>query len=134
MNFLRQSSGTGAGSGPTISIGPALDSTGAEYTGLVIGDLTLTKNGVSAAMAANATLTHTSNGHYDLVMIGNNVDTVGRLKIRCNKSGYQIPIEKFDVVEEVVYDALFASGALGYVANAPVNVAQFGGTNGTFAA
>lgn len=106
MQFLRLNSGTGAGSGPTISIGPALDSAGAEYTGLVIGDLTLVKNGTSAAMAANATLTHTSNGHYDLVMIGNNADTLGRLKIRCNKATYQIPPQEFMVLPATVYDAL----------------------------
>ena len=124
MHYLRQNSGTGAGSGPTVNIGPALDANGAEYTGLVIGDLTLIKNGTSAAMAANATLTHTSNGHYDLVMIGNNADTVGRLRVRCNKSGYQIPPLEFMVIEEAVYDALFASGAAGYNATTPPTAAE----------
>jgi hypothetical protein len=76
----------------TISIGPCMDSTGVEYTGLVISDLTLTKNGVSSAMAAAATLTATSNGFYDLVTIAGNTDTPGRLKIRCNKATYQIPV------------------------------------------
>ena len=109
MQFLKQNSGTGGGSGVTISVGPCLDSAGAEYTGLVIGDLTLTKNGTSAAMAANATLTHTSNGHYDLVTIGNNADTLGRLRIRCNKSGYQIPPLEFMVLPAMIYDSLVAA-------------------------
>lgn len=118
MQYLKQSSGTSGGSGPTISIGPCLDSTGAEFTTLAISELTLTKNGTSAAMAANATLTHTSNGHYDLVMIGNNVDTLGRLRIRCNKSGYQIPPLEFMVLPATVFDALVtnattAAGGLG---------------------
>ncbi len=108
MQFLRLNSGTGGGSGVTISVGPALDSTGAEYTGLAIGDLTLTKNGVSASMASAATLTATSNGHYDLVTIGNNADTLGRLRIRCNKSGYQIPPLEFMVIPAKIYDSLVA--------------------------
>lgn len=112
MHYMRQNSGTGAGSGDTVTIGPALDSAGAEYTGLVIGDLTLTKNGTSAAMAANATLTHTSNGFYDLVMIGNNADTVGKLTIRCNKTTYQIPPAKYVVLTAVAYDALVANGTI----------------------
>ena len=113
MQYLRQAAGTGAGTGPTISIGPCLDSTGAEYAGLVIGDLTLTKNGTSAAMAANATLTATSNGHYDLVMIGNNVDTLGRLRIRCNKATYQIPPLEFEVLPAATFDALVTNAAGG---------------------
>jgi hypothetical protein len=112
MQYLRQASGTTGGSGPTMSIGPCLDSAGAEYTGLVIGDLTLTKNGTSAAMAANATLTHTSNGHYDLVMIGNNADTLGRGRIRCNKSTYQIPPVEFTVLTAAAFDTLVANGTI----------------------
>lgn len=113
MQYLRQNSGTGAASGVTISIGPALDSVGAEYTGLVIGDLTLVKNGTSAVMAANSTLTHVSNGHYDLVTIGNNADTLGRLDIRCNKAAYQIPPREFMVLPVTVYDAIVANAAGG---------------------
>jgi hypothetical protein len=88
----------------TISIGPCMDSTGVEYTGLVISDLTLTKNGVSSAMAAAATLTATSNGFYDLVTIAGNTDTPGRLKIRCNKATYQIPVFEGMVLPATVYD------------------------------
>jgi hypothetical protein len=112
MHYMRQNSGTGAGSGDTVTIGPCLDSAGAEYTGLVIGDLTITKNGTSAAMAANATLTHVSNGFYDLVMIGNNADTPGKLTIRCNKSTYQIPPAKYVVLTAAAYDTLVANGTL----------------------
>lgn len=111
MLYLRQASGTGAASGPTLSIGPVLDSTGAEYTGLAIGDLTLAKNGTESALAANATLTHSSNGHYLLVCIGNNADTIGRGQIRCNKSGYQFCPLEFEVLHANVYDVLFGSTA-----------------------
>ncbi len=126
--ILRQSSAW------ATSIGPVLDSAGAEYTGLVIGDLTLGKNGTEAAMASAATLTHVSNGHYDLVGTTGNVDTVGRIRIRCNKSTYQFPPVEFQVVEEAVYDAVYASGATGKLpatlaaadvsGNLPANVIQ----------
>ena len=95
----------------TLSIGPALDSSGVEYTGLVIGDLTITKAGTSSAMAAAATLTHVANGHYSLVTIAGNTDTVGSLRIHCNKATYQIPPIEGHVVEEAIYDALFAASA-----------------------
>jgi hypothetical protein len=113
MHYLRLASGTGAGSGPTLTIGPVLDSAGVEYTGLVIGDVTLGKNGTEAAMAANATLTHVSNGYYSLVMIGNNADTLGRLKLRCNKLTYQFPTVEYTVLTAANYDTLITNGTLG---------------------
>lgn len=102
----------------TLRIGPCLDSAGAEYTGLVIGDLTLTKAGTSAAMAAAATLTHIANGHYSLVTIVGNTDTIGSLRIDCNKATYQIPPVEGEVLPATVFDALVtnattAAGGLG---------------------
>lgn len=102
----------------TLSIGPIMDSAGAEYTSAVIGDITITKNGTSAAMASAATLTHVSNGHYDLVCTTGNTDTVGQTSFRCNKSTYQMPVVYVNVVEEAVYDAFFAASAVGYSAAA----------------
>lgn len=99
MQWLKQSTGT------TVSIGPCLDSAGAEFTTLVIGELTLTKNGSSAAMSGN-TFAHTSNGHYDLTLTTANTDTLGRLRIRVNKTGYQIPTQEFMVLPATVFDAL----------------------------
>lgn len=110
MQYLRQNSGTGSASGVTIPIGPCLDADGAEYTGLLIGDLTLVKNGTAAAMAANATLTHVDNGRYTLVTIGNNADTLGRAEIFCNKDGYQIPTKEFMVLPAASYDAVVTNG------------------------
>lgn len=103
----------------TITIGPVLDSTGAEYTGLVIGDLTIRKHdGSGAAMASAATLTHVDNGYYTLVTTTGNIDTLGRCQIRCNKSTYQCPVVEFMVLPATVYDALVtnattAAGGLG---------------------
>ena len=92
----------------TTIVGPILDSAGAEYTGAVIGDLSITKNGTTAAMAAAATLTHISNAYYTLVFTTGNTDTLGRLDITCNKSTYQMPPKSFMVHTANVFDALVA--------------------------
>ena len=97
----------------TELVGPILDSAGVEYTGAVIGDLTITKNGTSAAMAAAATLTHVANGYYTLVGTTANSDTVGRLTINCNKSTYQMPPHHFVVMPATVFDALVTNAAGG---------------------
>jgi len=91
----------------TLIVGPILDSTGAEYTGAVIGDLSISKNGGTlTALAAAATLTHIANGQYTLVMTTGNLDTLGRLQITCNKSTYQMPPIGLNIVPAMVFDSL----------------------------
>jgi len=114
----------------TISIGPCLDSAGAEYTGLVIGDLTITKAGTSAAMASAATLTHTSNGHYDLVFTTGNLDTLGTLRVRCNKATYQIPPIEGTVWPATAYDAVITNGTLASTTSGRVIDTTAGGAVG----
>lgn len=118
----------------TVIVGPILDSAGAEYTGAVIGDLSISKNGTEAAMAAAATLTHVSNGHYTLVGTTGNTDTLGRLDIRCNKSTYQMPPLRYEVLQATVFDALVtnaaggANGLLLSLASNQVDVGKWLGT------
>ena len=91
----------------TLIVGPILDSTGAEYTSAVIGDLSISKNGGTlTALAAAATLTHIANGQYTLVMTTGNLDTLGRAQITCNKSTYQMPTVGLVVVPAMVFDSL----------------------------
>ena len=91
----------------TLIVGPCLDSTGAEYAGLIITDLSLSKNGGTlTALAAAATLTHIANGQYTLVMTTGNLDTLGRLQITCNKSTYQMPPVNLMVVPANVFDSM----------------------------
>ena len=91
----------------TLIVGPILDSTGAEYTSAVIGDLSISKNGGTlTALAAAATLTHIANGQYTLVMTTGNLDTLGRLQITCNKSTYQMPPIGLNIVPAMVFDSL----------------------------
>lgn len=96
----------------TQIVGPILDSTGVEYTGAVIGDLSISKNGTEAAMASAATLTHVSNGFYTLVGTTGNSDTLGRLTIRCNKSTYQMPPVHFTVLTATAFDTLVTNGTI----------------------
>lgn len=91
----------------TLIVGPILDSTGAEFTTAVIGDLSISKNGGTlTALAAAATLTHIANGQYTLVMTTGNLDTLGRLQITCNKSTYQMPPIGLNIVPVDKYDSL----------------------------
>ena len=114
----------------TLIVGPILDSTGAEYTSAVIGDLSISKNGGTlTALAAAATLTHIANGQYALVMTTGNLDTLGRLQITCNKSTYQMPPIGLVVVPAMVFDSLVLGTDV-----LQSDVTQFGGTAGTFAA
>jgi len=112
----------------TLIVGPILDSTGAEYTSAVIGDLSISKNGGTlTALAAAATLTHIANGQYSLVMTTGNLDTLGRLQITCNKSTYQMPPVGLVVVPAMVFDSMVLGTDV-----LQSDTIQFGGTNGTF--
>jgi hypothetical protein len=100
-------------------VGPILDSTGAEYAGAVIGDLSISKNGGTlTALASAATLTYVANGDYTLALTTGNMDTLGTVRIFCNKSTYQMPPLALMVLPATVYDALTtnattAAGGLG---------------------
>lgn len=113
MQWFKQSTAA------SLIVGPILDSAGAEYTGAVIGDLSLSKNGGTlTALASAATLTHIANGQYTLALTTGNTDTLGRADITCNKSTYQMPPRELMVLPATVYDALVtnattAAGGLG---------------------
>ena len=147
----------------TVLVGPVLDSTGAAYTGMAIGDFNITKNGTTAAMAATATATHSHEGHYLIALTTGNSDTLGRLDISCNKSTYAMPPGRFEVLTATAFDTLVTNGTLASTtsgrtitvdasgngnsnlvniagsavntsaAQLGVNVVNFGGSAGTFA-
>lgn len=121
-----------------LPIGPFLDETDGKTaeTALTITqpDIRLKKNGAAwAQKAAAQTLTHEEAGWYEVTLDATDTDTCGHLLVAVHESG-ALPVWcEFQVVEEAVYDAFYAASAIGYVTNAAVNVAQFGGSNGTFA-
>ncbi len=107
MTAIRQSTAR------TILIGPILDADGvAVTTGPVIGDIRLTKNGVVSSAAAAATLTHDHAGKWLLVTIPGNSDTVGILQISLSDGVNDMPVLTFTVVEEAIYDAIYAASAV----------------------
>ena len=109
-------------------IGPVLDSTGVAVTGGVVGDFKISKDGAApAALNGSATATHRHTGFYSLALTASDLDTVGTAQITIDDTTNSCSMLDIQVVEEAVFDALFASSALGYVANAPVNVAQLSG-------
>jgi hypothetical protein len=98
-------------------------------TGLTIAntDVKLSANGAASANKNSGGGTHIEGGRYALTFDATDTATVGELAVGINVAG-ALPVEfKFFVLEEAVYDALMAASALGYVANAPVNVAQISG-------
>lgn len=130
--FLRQSTAV------NVIIGPFVSSTDgdAEMTGLTIAqaDVRLSKNAAADAQKNDATsCAHEGDGFYMCELDATDANTVGLLTLWVHVATALAVRHDYQIVEEAVYDALYAASALGYVANAPVNVAQFGGSSGTFA-
>ena len=95
----------------SVLVGPVLDSTGAAYTSMAIGDFNITKNGTTAAMASAATATHSHNGHYIIALTTGNTDTLGRLAISCNKSTYTMGRYTATVLTSSTFDAIVTNAA-----------------------
>lgn len=106
MQVLKQSTTA------TILVGPVLDEDGVAYTGAVIGDFQATKNGVTAALAAAATATHSHNGMYLIELTTGNTDTLGRLDISLNKSTYGMTNHRYEVLSASQFDALVTNGSV----------------------
>lgn len=118
-------------------VGPFLDDTDFKTpeTGLTIAntDVKLCTNGGASADKNSGGGTHRANGMYALTFDATDSATVGEIQGSVVVAGALPVYFRAIVLEEAVYDMFFGAGALGYIANAPVNVAQFGGSNGTFA-
>jgi hypothetical protein len=117
-----------------VIIGPFVDSTNGddEETGLTIAqaDVRLSKNaGADAQKNDNTSAAHEGDGFYMCELDATDTNTVGQLTLWVHVAGALAVRHDYQIIEEAVYDALFGASALGYVANAPVNVAQFGGAN-----
>jgi uncharacterized protein YjbJ (UPF0337 family) len=98
----------------TVMVGPVLDADGVAVTTAVVGDFKLSKNGgAPAALNASATLTHRNTGHYSLALTASDLDTVGQAEVVIDKTTDACPPKEVTVLEEAVYDALFAASAVG---------------------
>lgn len=115
MNYLRQSTAS-----QSRAIGPFLDDTDfiTPETGLTIAntDIKLVKNGGASADKNSGGGTHRVNGVYGLTFDATDTATVGELEVSVVVSG-AVPVHKtFFVVEEAVYDVMYAANATGNVA------------------
>lgn len=113
-SFLRQSTASQA-----RAIGPFLDDTDFKTaeTGLTIAntDIKLVVNGGASANKNSGGGTHRANGVYGVTFDATDTATVGEIEVSVLISGALLVFHKFWVLEEVVYDALFAASAPGYL-------------------
>lgn len=108
-----------------LSIGPVLDADGVAVTDCVVADFKIKKTtGNFAALNGSATLTHVSAGTYDLVLTTSDLDTVGLATIAIDDGANACASVRLQVIEEAVFDALFAASATGLL---PSNLTQIGG-------
>jgi hypothetical protein len=131
--FLRQSTAS-----QVRAIGPFIDDTDFKTakTGLTIAntDIKLVVNGGASANKNSGGGTHRVNGVYGLTFDATDTATVGEIEVSVSVAGALLVFDKFVVVEEAVYDALFVAAAPGYVVDQPVNATKFAGQTITAAA
>lgn len=123
MTILRQSTAV------TIKLGPFLDSTdGVTAEGSLTisqADIRLSKNGGNYAQKNDTNAaTHDELGEYDVALDTTDTATVGRLRVMVQESGALPVWRDFQVVEEAIYDAMFAASATGLL---PANMTQISG-------
>jgi len=114
MPFLRQSSSQ------LIRFGPFRDVTNGDdaETGLTIdqADMILTKNGGSFAQKnASGTATHDTDGWYSTTLNDTDTNTVGILKLNVHVAGALGIWETWQVIPQLIYDALYAISAPGFL-------------------
>lgn len=127
MYIIRQSTAI------DVAVGPFLDSTDGVTveSGLTITqpDIRLSKNGAAFAQKSAAqTASHMENGYYSVNLSTTDTNTVGTLRLHVNETGGLPVWLEFQVVEEAIYDALYAASATGLL---PANVTQFNGVAAT---
>lgn len=114
--FLRQSTAS-----QSRALGPFLDDTDFKTaeTALTIAntDIKLVVNGGASANKTSGGGTHRVNGVYGVTFDATDTATVGELEVSVVVAGALPVFDKWTVVEEAVYDALYAAAAPGYVAS-----------------
>lgn len=114
MLFLRQSTAS-----QEVLLGPFVSDTDGKtaQTGLTIAntDIKLWVEGATTeASKTSGGATHIAAGRYYAVLDATDTATVGKLEINVHVSG-ALPVRReFHVLEETVYDSLFAASAAGY--------------------
>ena len=128
--FLKQSTAS-----QEVVIGPFLDEDDGKTaeTGLTISntDIRLSKAGANIVAKNSGGGTHDELGFYQITLDATDTNTVGELLIAVHESG-ALPVFKYCyVLEEAIYDALFASSASAFDSNARVDVVSIEGSDAT---
>ena len=94
-------------------LGPFVDTAGAAVTDLTISTATirLSANGGNMAGKNTGGSTHDENGWYTTTLDTADTTAVGRLQISANNSSALPVWMEGQVIEETIYDAIFAAGA-----------------------
>jgi hypothetical protein len=112
--YLRQATNS-----QSRALGPFLDSVDflTAKTGLTIAntDIKIVVNGGASANKNSGGGTHRVNGVYGVTFDATDTATVGEMEVSVVVAGALPVFDKFFVVEEAVYDALFAASAPGYL-------------------
>lgn len=112
-SFLRQSTAS-----QSRILGPFVDDTDGKTpeTGLTIAntDIKLMSNGGGSANKNSGGGTHRVNGDYGVTFDATDSATVGELKVSVLVSGARLVTKTFWVLEEAIYDALFAASATAF--------------------
>lgn len=110
MHYLRQATASQA-----VLIGPFVDSTDGvtAETGLTIAntDIRLSANGGNMAAKNSGGGTHDEIGYYTITLDATDTATVGRLQLSVAATGALPVCHEFQVLEEGVYDGIFAASA-----------------------
>ena len=128
--FLKQSTAS-----QEVVIGPFLDEDDGKTaeTGLTISntDIRLSKAGANIVSKNSGGGTHDELGFYQITLDATDTNTVGELLIAVHESG-ALPVFKYCyVLEEAIYDALFAASASAFDSNARVDVVSIEGSDAT---
>ena len=122
MIILKQSTAS-----QSVLIGPFVDSTDGvtAETALTIAntDIRMSKAGGNMAAKNSGGGTHDEAGWYTITFDATDTNTAGSLQVSVAMSGALPVFAEFQVIEEAVYDALYASGATGPNQTTPLDAA-----------
>jgi len=110
-----------------VLIGPFVDLTdGATAETGESPTVKLSKNGEALAAKSDVTTpVHDADGYYNCELDGTDTGTVGTLTLTVAASANALPVRhEFQVVEETVYDALYAASAAGFLATSTLTVSE----------
>jgi hypothetical protein len=124
--FIRQNSTGDLQIGPAVSISDGftlvtnLDVSTADAASAVLGG-----DGSVVDISGFTWAASTADGMYDLTMTTAISDTVGEVGIVIEDVSLTLPIyQRFYVVEEVVFDAMYAASAAGFLATSTLTIAE----------